>query len=113
MPMLVQSLFDSGRSSGAALGDVVASVLVGWFLLSSVMVTTLDIPLFDCEADGARATGELDDKSPVVDGEVTASEAAVNVETVNKVVDFLVVVVAAETAAEAAKSQVLATNNSV
>ncbi|KAG9568317.1 hypothetical protein KCU71_g2140, partial [Aureobasidium melanogenum] len=107
--MPVQSLFDPEESTGAALVDatgIEGILLVGTFLLPSVIVTTLEIAKVDFEAYGDRAIDKPDD-NPVVD---KLDDEVVNVEVVVKEVTVLLV---EAIAAEASKSQSLATNNSV
>ncbi|KAH0035499.1 hypothetical protein KCU78_g2045, partial [Aureobasidium melanogenum] len=108
--MPVQSLVDPRESSGAAVvaeAVIEGMLLVGTFLLPSVIVTTLEIPKVDSEAGGDRAIGKPDNDNPVVlelDDEVVNVEAAVR-EVAIPLVEAI--------AAEALKSQSLATNNSV
>ncbi|KAG9756098.1 hypothetical protein KCU73_g5088, partial [Aureobasidium melanogenum] len=108
--MPVQSLFGPEGSVGAALVDaagIEGMLLVGTFSLPSVIVTTLEIPKVDFEADSDRAIDKLEDNDPVVlelDDEVVNVEVAVQEVAVNLV---------EAKAAEASKSQSFATNNSV
>ncbi|KAH0194560.1 hypothetical protein KCV03_g53, partial [Aureobasidium melanogenum] len=108
--MPVQSLFGPEGSVGAALVDVAGiegMLLVGTFSLPSVIVTTLEIPKVDSEADGDNAIDKLEDNDPVV---LELDDEVVNVEVV--VQEVAVNLVEAK-AAEALKSQSFATNNSV
>ncbi|KAH0388017.1 hypothetical protein KCU92_g1169, partial [Aureobasidium melanogenum] len=108
--MPVQSLFGPEGSVGAALVDaagIEGMLLVGTFSLPSVIVTTLEIPKVDSEADGDRAINKLEENDPVVlelDDEVVNVEVAVQEVAANLV---------EAKAAEASKSQSFATNNSV
>lgn len=108
--MPVQSLFVPGAPAVAVL--VVAAVSVGMvvegaLLSPSAVVATLDIPMVDSETAGDRAVEELENDGPVVDElELAVSETFVTVDTAKEVLDSFV---STTRAAEATKSQSLAT----
>ncbi|KAH0037240.1 hypothetical protein KCU78_g1757, partial [Aureobasidium melanogenum] len=109
--MPVQSLCGPEGSVGTALVDaagIEGMLLVGTLSLPSVIVTTLEIPKVDSEADGDRAIDKLEDNDSVV---LEVDDEVVNVQVV--VQEVAVNLVEAWEAAEASKSQSFATNNSV
>lgn len=117
--MPVQSLFDVEESAGAELVDVgtgVAMLLVGTFLLPSVIVTTLEIPYVDSETAGDRGVEKSDEDNPVVDKLEDEPAGELDDEVVKvlaPVNEVAVPLVMAATAADDLKSQSLATKTSV